>query len=166
MERALSQAIISADSAGSIPPLPPGRYSRDLTLEISIGMRAQPENSPDIFHQLLAHGGASRPVAVGHAYVERYRVDQGVAPWAGTQRVPYPEEARRTRAGDTVILEFMVDEAGRADADRAILRSATYPEFVDAVGKALPRMRFTPAKSGTCRLATVVRQSFVFRIPY
>jgi TonB family protein len=165
MERALAQAIISADSAGSIPPLPPGSYSKDLTLEISIGMRAQPAESTDTLRRMPVHVGASRPVAAGHAYVERYRVDHGVAPRAGTQRVPYPAAARRVRAGDSVTMEFLVDEAGRAHADKAVLRSATYPEFVDAVAKALPRMRFRPARSGACGLAVVVRQSFVFSIP-
>jgi TonB family protein len=164
MERALAQAVISADSAGSIPPLPPGSYAKDLTLEISIGMRAQPENSADTLHLLPAHVGASRPVAVGHAQVERYRLDHGVAPAGGTQGVAYPAAARRVSAGDTVTLEFLVDETGKPDAGSAVLRSANYPEFVAAVANALPRMRFTPARSGACRLAVVVRQSFVFNV--
>ena len=164
MERALAQAIVSADSAGSIPPLPPGRYSKDLTLEISIDMRAQSESSTDTLLGRIAHVGAGKRIPVGHAYVERYRLDHGVVPMGRTQQVPYPAAAQGMGAGDTVTIEFMVDEDGRVDAEQAVLRSASSPEFVTAVAKALPRMRFRPAKSGTCELAVVVRQSFVFNV--
>jgi TonB family protein len=164
MERALAQAIIAADSAGGIPPLPPGAYPADLTLEISVGSRARAENSEDTLHLAPVHAGASRPVAVGYAHVERYRLDQPVAAMTSTQAVPCPPAARALSADGTVTMEFIVDETGKVDVDRAVLRSADHTDFAHAVAQALPRMRFRPARSGACRLPTVVRQSFVFRI--
>lgn len=164
MERALAQAIVDADSAGDIPQLPQGTYPADLTLEISVGARPQAENRVDTLHLVPVHAGASRPVAVGHAHVERYRLDQPVAARASTQNVPYHPAARALSADGTVTMEFIVDEAGKVDVDRAILRSADHTDFAYAVAQALPRMRFRPARSGSCRLPTVVRQSFVFRI--
>lgn len=164
LERALAQAIIDADSAGGLPPLPPGAHPSDLTLEISIGSRQQSGKSVDTLHLAPVHAGASRPVAVGYAHVERYRLDQIVVAKASTQEVPYPPAARQYRADGGVTLEFIVDETGRIDVDRAILLSADHADFAYAVAQALPRMRFQPTSSGTCALPTVVRQSFVFRI--
>lgn len=164
MEQALAQAIVDADSAGGIPPLPPGPYPEDLLLEISVGARAQAENSVDTLHRVPVHAGASRPVAVGHAHLERYRLDRCVVPMTSTQRVPYPRGARQLNADGTVTMEFIVDEAGKVEVDRAILRSADHTDFAHAVAKALPQMRFRPARSGACLLPVVVRQSFVFRI--
>ncbi|CAN5604421.1 hypothetical protein BH23GEM1_BH23GEM1_05940 [soil metagenome] len=164
MERALAQAISDAHSAGEIPPLPAGAYPPDLLLEIAVGSRRQDEDSPDTLDRLPAHAGASRPIAVGHAFVERYRLDQAVVPRTSTQRVPYPAAARQLRADGTVTMEFIVDEAGKVVVDRAILRSADRADFARAVAKALPQMRFRPAQVGACRLPTVVRQSFVFGV--
>lgn len=161
MERALAQAIIEADSAGSIPPLPPGSYPKELTLEITIGSRVQRENDADTLRLRPAHAGASRPVAVGHAYLERYRLAQGVEPLKHTQRVPWPSGEQG--AGDMVTMEFIVDERGRAVVESAILVSADHASYASAVAKALPRMRFAPARSGSCPLRVEVRQTFVFR---
>lgn len=164
MERALSQAVIEADGAGAIPPLPPGQYPPNMAIEVTLAPR-QTATSSDTMHLVPAHAGASRPVAVASADVELYRLDSAVEPIRATQRVRYPEAARRANARDVVTMEFLVDATGRVEMNSAILRSANHVEFVDAVAKALPQMRFKPAKSGACLLPVVVRQSFAFTMP-
>jgi hypothetical protein len=161
-ERALAQAVLDADSAGRMPPLPPGSYSRDLTLEISADSRVLMETEMDTLASAPVHPGASRRVPIGFAYVERYRLDQLPQPIDRTRRLSFPG-AGRAGISDSVAMEFTVDETGRVEMDRAILLSATYVDFVQAVANGLAGMRFEPARAGSCRLRSVVRQSFVFR---
>ena len=164
LETALAYAVIRADSAADIPPLPPGRYPRDLTLEISIEARPDSVIAPDSTSGGALPASASRPVAVGLTRVARYRLDEPARPIGRTQRVLYPRLGRQALASDSVALEFIVGEDGKAEVDRAVLVSAEYVEFATAVVEALPRMRFEPARVGDCRLRSIVRQSFVFRI--
>lgn len=163
-ERALAQAVIDADSAGKLPPLPPGNYSKDFTVEVSAGARVQMEHEVDTPASVPPHPGAGTRVPIGFAYVERYRLDEIAQPIARTQRVMFPAAGRRPGISDSVAMEFIVDETGRVEMDRATLLTAHYTDFVNGVANALPRMRFDPARVGDCKLRSVVRQSFVFRV--
>jgi hypothetical protein len=161
-ERALAQAVADADGAGELPPLPPGRYSPEFTLQISVAGRVQMENEVDTLASAPPHAGTSRRVPIGFAYVERYRLDQLPQPIDRTRRLSFPGGGR-AGISDSVAMEFTVDETGKVEIDRAILLSATYVDFVRAVADGIAKMRFEPARAGTCKLPFVVRQSFVFR---
>lgn len=164
MEQALAHAVIRAHSAGELPRLPAGLTGKDVTLEVSIAERVQDEAVPDTLAHIPVHDGASRRVVVGAGLVERYRLDQIVRPHMRTQEVPFPREGVRASVGDSVLMVFIVDENGRVETGSAMVVSAKYREFARAVLEDMPRMRFEPARSGTCPLRTVVHQAFVFRI--
>lgn len=167
MEQALALAIVRSDSAGDMPPLPPGRYPGDMTLAATIHLRPLPETGPDTLDGVPVRSGASPPIPAGFARVERFRLDEFVRPRARTQQVAYPTTARQRGVEDSVAMMFIVNDDGKVDIERAVLLSATYVDFASAVAKALPRMRFEPAQIGLCRVSSVVSQAFVFRVaPY
>jgi len=65
------------------------------------------------------------------------------APRARVQVVPdYPYEARSRKLAGTVVIEFLVDEAGNVGAPA--VRSATSPMFVAAALRAVARWKFEP----------------------
>lgn len=67
-------------------------------------------------------------------------------------------------AGDSVALQFIIDESGKVETDRVSLVTARYADFVTAIANTLPKMRFQPARIGACRVRSVVSQTFVFRM--
>jgi TonB family protein len=60
--------------------------------------------------------------------------------------------------------EFVVTESGRADVESLRVISTANDLFSDAVRRALPRMRFNPARIGGRPVAQLVRQEFVFKL--
>jgi TonB family protein len=63
-----------------------------------------------------------------------------------------------------VIGQFVVDEKGRVDRKTWKLVSSTNVLFTDAVTRALPQMRFKPAKIGGKPVSQLVQQLFVFKL--
>lgn len=162
MEQALSRAVVRAHTAGEIPPLSSVPGDGDATLELSIVARFHDGLRPDTLAELPPHKGASRRVPVGFGRVVRYPLSQEVSAHPRTQQVPIPDDAWGMTIADTVELEFLVDDTGRVSAETSRLLTAHYQEFARAVVEHLPKMRFKPAKSGGCAVATIVAQGFVF----
>jgi TonB family protein len=67
----------------------------------------------------------------------------------------YPPLARDAREEGTVVLSVVVDPGGDV-RDASIERAAGRPEFGDAALRVVGRMRFTPARLGTARVAVRV----------
>lgn len=88
-------------------------------------------------------------------------VDDPAAPVA--QRPPdYPEALRLTGAGGAVMLEFVVDTAGRVELATFRTVGAANPALVDAVRQAAPAWRFRPARRAGVAVRQLVRQRFAF----
>ena len=60
----------------------------------------------------------------------------------------YPDELRSQRIEGEVVVQFRVNEKGRADASSMQVIQSRHPLFADAVRSVLPRFRFEPAHSG------------------
>lgn len=56
------------------------------------------------------------------------------------------------------------EPSGGADRDSFRVVSSTHTLFADAVRRALPRMRFKPARIGQRPVAQLVQQLFVFKL--
>jgi len=114
----------------------------------------EPEASPAVN---LAGGGA--PGAFNS-----FEVDVEVVAIAGTVRPQYPDMLRSSGTEGQVIAQFIVNEKGRVDRKTFRVISSSHPLFSDAVSRALPQMRFKPAKIGGKPVSQLVQQLFVFKL--
>jgi TonB family protein len=82
----------------------------------------------------------------------------------GTFRPDYPAPLRSAGIEGQVVVQFVVNEAGRVDRESVRIVSASNDLFAGSVAGALGWMRFTPARIGTRAVAQLVQQLFVFRL--
>jgi len=123
-----------------------------------IDPNAQPTPEPDAGPATnLAAGGT--PGAFNS-----FEVDVEVVAIAGTVRPQYPDMLRSSGTEGQVIAQFVVNEKGRADRKTFRVVSSTHTLFADAVSRALPQMRFKPAKIGGKPVSQLVQQLFVFKL--
>jgi periplasmic protein TonB len=123
-----------------------------------IDPNAQPTPEPDASPATnLAGGGA--PGAFNS-----FEVDIQVVAVAGTIHPQYPDRLRASGTEGQVIAQFVVNEKGRVERSTFKVVSSTNSLFTDAVNRALPQMRFKPAKIGGKPVSQLVQQLFVFKL--
>jgi periplasmic protein TonB len=105
----------------------------------------------------LAGGGAPG------AY-NSFEVDIQVVAVSGSIRPQYPDRLRASGTEGQVIAQFVVNEKGRVERSTFKVVSSTNSLFTDAVNRALPQMRFKPAKIGGKPVSQLVQQLFVFKL--
>src|SRR5687768_7546458 len=93
-----------------------------------------------------------------------FEVDVEVVAIAGAYGPRYPEGLRAAGTEGQVIAQFIVNEKGRADQKSFKVLTSTHPQFTDAVRRALPQMRFHPAKIGGKPVSQLVQQQFQFKL--
>jgi protein TonB len=93
-----------------------------------------------------------------------FEVEVEVVAIAGTIRPRYPDPLRSSGVEGKVVAEFVVNEKGRADRESLKIISSSHKLFADAVARALPEMRFKPARIGGKPVSQLVQQLFVFRL--
>lgn len=96
------------------------------------------------------------------AYMD-FQVEEQVSAISGTQ-VDYPESMRSSGLEGQVDAQFVVDENGRIQSGSFKILNSANSAFVDAVKRAIPSMRFKPAKIGNTKVSQVVQQSFRFKL--
>ena len=67
-------------------------------------------------------------------------------------------------AGDSVVVQFVVDATGRPLAETASIAHARDARFAEAVLAALPQWRYAPAVVNGCPIKLLVRQPIVLRV--
>jgi len=103
------------------------------------------------------------PAGDGRRAYDVSEVENAVTPIGNT--IPdYPRALRAAGIEGRVTAEFVVTESGRADLASLRIISATNDAFVESIRRALPRMRFNPARIGDRTVAQLVQQQFVFRL--
>lgn len=123
-----------------------------------IDANAQPTPEPDAGASTTAVGGGA-PGAFN-----AFEVDVEVVAVASSIRPQYPEMLRSSGTEGQVIGQFVVNEKGRVDRKTFRVISSTHQLFSDAVSRALPQMRFKPAKIGGKPVSQLVQQLFVFKL--
>jgi periplasmic protein TonB len=93
-----------------------------------------------------------------------FEVDIQVVAVASSIRPQYPDRLRASGTEGQVIAQFVVNEKGRVDRNTFKVVSSTNTLFTDAVNRALPQMRFKPAKIGGKPVSQLVQQLFVFKL--
>ncbi len=68
--------------------------------------------------------------------------------------------------GGTVLAEFVVDSAGRADMTTFRTLDPGTPSFLKSVLDNLPTARFSAGRLEGHPVAVCIKQSFEFRVPY
>jgi periplasmic protein TonB len=125
-----------------------------------IDANAQPTPEPD------AGATATTALNAGGApgAFNAFEVDVEVVAVAGTVRPQYPEQLRASATEGQVVAQFVVDEKGRVDRKTFKVISSTHVLFTNAVNRALPQMRFKPARIGGKPVSQLVQQLFVFKL--
>ena len=124
-----------------------------------IDPNAQPTTEPDAGAATTNLVGSGAPGAFNS-----FEVDVEVVAIASTVRPQYPDMLRASGTEGQVIAQFVVNEKGRADRKTFKVISSTHRLFSDAVDRALPQMRFKPAKIGGKPVSQLVQQLFVFKL--
>jgi protein TonB len=124
----------------------------------AVDPHAQPTPEPDAGAATNLAGGGT-PGAFNS-----FEVDVEVVAIAGPVRPQYPNMLRLSGTEGQVIAQFVVNDNGRADPNTFRVVSSTHKLFSDAVSRALPQMRFKPAKIGGKPVSQLVQQLFVFKL--
>ena len=148
VDAAIGFAITAADSAHSFPPIAEATDESELTVFIDFDLADFP-------------GGRSYPLF--NATVPFYPASRRVSQ-AGSARPKYPEELRKQNIEGDVGLRFVVDESGKVAQGAYRFTQISEAEFGKAVLAVLPRLRFEPARIGSCPVKALVEQSFQFKL--
>ncbi|HLE56035.1 MAG TPA: TonB family protein [Rhodothermia bacterium] len=134
----------------------------------NVDLSAKVTNEADFSGKGVAGGSASgkeggkAAVDPDKAYMD-FQVEEEVSPISGTH-VDYPESMRSSGIEGEVDAQFIVDVNGRVQGGSFKVLNSANAAFVDAVKRALPSMRFKPAKIGSTKVSQVVQQTFKFKI--
>lgn len=106
--------------------------------------------------------GAAEPAVKSTPYFE-FQVEQAVRRTGGPDPV-YPQTLQAAGIRGEVIAQFVVGENGRYQPGTLKILNSTNDAFADAVKRALPGMRFSPAQIGGQKVKQLVQMPFVFNI--
>jgi len=107
-----------------------------------------------------ASGGERNPTGVLSADV----VDVQVEPYPDAPTPRYPQALREAGIEGQVVLEFVVDTAGRVDRGSIRVIASPADAFVVSIRDALAATRYHPALVGDHRVRQLVHQEFVFAL--
>ena len=91
-------------------------------------------------------------------------VEKAAMPRSGNPAPAYPTALRSAQIEGTVLAQFVVDTAGRAEPASISFRHASHPLFADAVRRALLASRYLPAVVNGRPVRQLVEQRFEFTL--
>ena len=106
---------------------------------------------------------AKSPVAEDVVPYE-FQVEKAAILESGTVMPRYPEILREAGVEGEVLVSFVVDEQGKADAATLKIIRSTHELFATAVKQTVPAMRFVPAERGGKKVKQMVEQPFTFTL--
>lgn len=108
-------------------------------------------------------GGEVKHVDPQQPYFE-FEVEKAAVPYRENRPPRYPDRLRETNIEGTVLVEFVIDTAGRADLSTFKVLRTTHPAFSEAVREALAHWRFYPAEVGGRKVRVFVQQPIQFSL--
>lgn len=108
-----------------------------------------------------AQQGGGLPVGTIH---EHSQVDRAVVPRGDNPRPDYPANLRAAAVEGDVVVQFVVDTAGRVESGSIVVLQATHESFADAVRRWLPRTRYAAAEARGIRVRQLVQQRVTFAL--
>lgn len=92
------------------------------------------------------------------------QVDRPAQLLPGSGRPIYPPQLRSAGLGGEVLVQFVIDTAGRADMATLAIIESSHAWLTSAVKRALETARFAPAEFGGRKVRQIVRMPFVFSL--
>ncbi|MDF1505104.1 energy transducer TonB, partial [Roseisolibacter sp. H3M3-2] len=142
--------LVGGEAARAAPVVPPVSQAPPSRDPMPNALPADPAQPP-------------RVMGPNTVYFE-YQVEEPVRPVDGTRGPLYPPEARAARREGEVLVQFVVDTAGRVESSTIEILRADAPDFAAAVRETLPGMRFHPGRVGGRPVKQLVQQPFAFRL--
>jgi protein TonB len=96
--------------------------------------------------------------------VDEHRVDRAPRLLPGAPEPRFPDALRARGTTGRVVVQFVIDTLGRAEAPGIRVLETTEPAFADAVRAVLPRYRFSPGEAGGRKVRTLVQLPFDFEL--
>ena len=106
-------------------------------------LHASTSDERDVGAEPIGAAGSLRSSALGDEASVTPPVLIGSAPTAR-----YPDELRSQRIEGDVVVQFRVNERGRAEPSSMQVVQSQHPLFSEAVRSVLPKFRFEPAHAG------------------
>jgi protein TonB len=108
-------------------------------------------------------GEVKKPEEEHHGPYMEFQVEKPVARIGG-EAPEYPSQLKDSGVEGSVMVQFVVNENGRADPGTLKVLSSSNPAFTAAVKEALPRMKFSAAQIGGKKVAQLVQMPFQFHL--
>ena len=108
------------------------------------------------------NGAAKRTVPAG-VYLD-YQVEVPVTPRPNSAAPRYPDSLRVANVQGEVLVQFVVNENGRADMSSFYVLKSSHELFTNAVRLALPNVQFSPALVGGQPVKQLVQMPFQFNL--
>lgn len=146
---------------------PPPRVPIDVpsipTFDPSVPFSAASVSEHEIFRRPPAVDAAPAGPA-GDGIHTRAMVDRVASALSGNGQPRYPSALQRIHLEGEVLVQFVVDAAGRVERGSITIMQATHPLFADAVRDWLPNTRYAPAEIGGTRVRQLVQQTIGFAL--
>lgn len=163
LDRALVAAVQAADSAQVIGP--PPRSPRPPYVIVRLSVDGHRGGDPPTRAEQAADRVHRTRVPLRLVRRELFLATRYVRPRPTAAAEPeYPDVSRRAGVEGDVLVEFVVDPAGRVAAGTLAPQRYTPGLFLDAVTRALPATRYEPLRVAGCAVPALVAQPFAFRI--
>ena len=105
----------------------------------------------------------ARQVEANQPYFE-FQVEKAARQIGADSPIKYPRTLRDANVSGVVLAQFVVDTNGRVEPGTFKALKSDHALFTQAVGDALPGMRFDPAYVGLKKVRQLVQQPFTFAL--
>ena len=148
LDDSLTQAVSRLAASGMVPPPPavPGTGKAFVL----VGIRSVRGYSP-----------LARPLY--RESVQIFPLAHDVAELPNNPPITYPILPAEARVGDSVEVDFVVDEAGRVLPGTTRILRGHYLNFMQALARGVSKFRFQPAMIGSCPIKMRWQYTYVFR---
>jgi protein TonB len=109
-------------------------------------------------------GAGSSTLGNDGSAVDEHLVDRAPRLLGQAQEPTYPASLRQAGVQGRVVVQFVVDTAGRAELTDLQVVETAHPLFVDAVRAALARYHFSVGEAGGRKVRTRVQMPFEFAL--
>jgi TonB family protein len=150
LDLAVQRAVLRADSARALKPLPGPLAGKGIDLWLAVGTSRleQAMNLPVAYYRAVHY----RP---GVAQERPRLLHLGHQP-------RFPPAALQAGIGDTMLVAFVVDTTGHVERGSIRFLRATWREYAEEVIKTLRSARFAPARVAGCPVPMRMREPFTF----